>query len=179
MSCRSLMTATVHGACAGVRSVLPAASVARTAKRVRPSASPAYACGEPQSVQAPPSRRHSNVESASLDANEKLAVPVATVPLGPVVIVVFGGSRSGIRQRSGGRGRRTMAAGAAVASADGPAGSLAGLRPSSSSTPSFMPSRSVSRLRGLVFERRSSKPSLSPSRSVSARRGLVLDWRTS
>src|SRR4029078_8694189 len=80
-------TATVQRRCAGVRSVLPDPSVARTEEVWTPSARPAYVCGESQWLQALPSRRHSNVEFASLDANEKLAVPFATVPIGPVVIV--------------------------------------------------------------------------------------------
>ena len=144
---------------------------------------PSTPCGDVQSAQAPESRRHSKVESSSVEVNEKLAVPFATVPTGPVVIGGVG--REQVRQRRQRRRRRsairrTARAGAVCSPpACGGRSGFFGFRPSSSSVPSAMPSRSVSRLRGFVCERCSSKPSLSPSRSVSARRGLVLDLRTS
>ncbi len=82
---------TVHVRLAGVGSVFPAASVARTSKVWEPPESPVYDLGEVHALHAPPSRRHWNVEPASLDVNEKLADGEVTVPDGPEVIVVSGG----------------------------------------------------------------------------------------
>ena len=67
-------TLTVHVWLAGVGSVLPAASVARTSKVWDPFARLEYDAGEMQAPQAPASSRHWNVEPSSLEVNEKLAV---------------------------------------------------------------------------------------------------------
>ena len=76
--------------------MLPAASVARTANECAPTVSPVYCFGELQAAQAPVgSRRHSNVEPASLAPNTKLA-EVDVVDVGGLeVIDVSGGVVSG------------------------------------------------------------------------------------
>ena len=86
--------ATTHVRVAGEPSRLPAASLARTWNVCEPVASDEYDCGEAQATQAPPSRRHSNVESDSVDENAKLADRVVTVPVGPDAIEVSGGVAS-------------------------------------------------------------------------------------
>jgi hypothetical protein len=75
---------------AGVASVLPAASVARTSKVRAPSARSVNEWGLEQALQAPPSRRHSKVEPPSLEVNEKLGSFELVGSLGCAVIVVFG-----------------------------------------------------------------------------------------
>ena len=66
-------TVTVQLAVAAELSVLPAASVARTAKAWSPTATSEYALGLVHATQAPPSRRHSNVEPDSVEEKPKLA----------------------------------------------------------------------------------------------------------
>ena len=56
---------------AGVASVLPAASVARTSKVWLLSVSPATVCGLVQAANDPPSMLHSNVEPGSLDVERE------------------------------------------------------------------------------------------------------------
>ncbi|MEJ7787875.1 MAG: hypothetical protein WKF96_23990, partial [Solirubrobacteraceae bacterium] len=85
---------TVKVALAGVMSRFPAASVARTSKVCWPSLSVAAVCGELQSAKAWPSKRHSKLASASLEANSNVGVSSALVADGPVVIVVCGGAVS-------------------------------------------------------------------------------------
>ena len=74
---------------AGVASVLPAASVARTANVWPPSGSVSV-IGLEHAVQVPPSTRHSNVEPDSLAVNVNVGDPSLVLPLGPPVIDVFG-----------------------------------------------------------------------------------------
>lgn len=83
---------------AGVASVLPAASVARTSKTYVPSVSPENVLDAPAHVSHAdcwaPESRHSNVAGVSLDANPKVAEPVAVVAAGPLVTVVSGAAVS-------------------------------------------------------------------------------------
>ncbi len=81
---------TVQAREAGDASTLPAASTARTSKLCEPFARPEYAFGELQAPQAEPSRRHSNVEPDSEEANDKLAAVEDVVPEGPAEIDVSG-----------------------------------------------------------------------------------------
>jgi hypothetical protein len=77
---------------AGLWSVLPAASVARTLKVWEPLASPVYRFGEEQALKSAPSREHSKVElGSSVEENVKLASLVFTVPDGPELMTVSGG----------------------------------------------------------------------------------------
>ena len=87
---------TVKARLAGVASVLPAASAARTSNVWAPLASAGVVCGEVQVTNAAPSTRHWKVASASLE-NVKVGVESFVVPVGPVLIVVSGGvvSRGG------------------------------------------------------------------------------------
>ena len=66
-------TTTVHDHVAGVWSVLPAGSVARTSKVCGPAESPERVAGDVQPAQSPSSRRHSKLEPASLEENSNLA----------------------------------------------------------------------------------------------------------
>src|SRR5207249_6335171 len=59
---------------AGLASVLPAVSVARTSSVWLPSASAAVVCGLVQALQLPASRRHSKLEPGSLELKLKLGV---------------------------------------------------------------------------------------------------------
>jgi hypothetical protein len=76
---------------AGVASVLPAASAARTSNVCDRLDSPVYDFGDEHAPQPDPSSWHSNVEPVSDDEKEKLADEPDTVPLGPESIVVSGG----------------------------------------------------------------------------------------
>ncbi|HEX6618804.1 MAG TPA: hypothetical protein VF024_04050 [Solirubrobacteraceae bacterium] len=76
---------------AGVASVLPAASVARTETLCAPSARAPVVHGLVQSAQAPASTRHSKTEFASVAVNAKLGVLSVVVPVGPDVMAVSGG----------------------------------------------------------------------------------------
>ncbi len=116
---------------------------------------------------APASSRHANVAPCSEAPNEKLAVALATVPLGPDAIVVSGATVSGSGAGSGsGLGSGVAAGGSGCA-----AGSGAGVAGAGSAGRD-------ERRRGSV-PAATSRPSLAPSRSVSARRGSVLDRRSS
>src|SRR5215217_3223526 len=92
----------VHVNDAGVASVLPAASVARTSKVCEPSARPLYDFGEEQVVQEPPSIRHANVDPLSLELKEKLAAPALVGSAGCAVIVVFGAAVSTVHVNEAG-----------------------------------------------------------------------------
>src|SRR6266481_4498361 len=75
---------------AGVASVFPAASVARTSKLWLPSPSAGESVwGEVQAVQPPPSMRHSNVEPDSLELKVNVGVVLFEGFEGRVSIVVF------------------------------------------------------------------------------------------
>src|SRR5512133_677659 len=79
---------------AGVASVLPAASVARTSKVWSLSVSPATVCGLVQAANDPPSMLHSNVEPGSLASNVKDGTARLDGSEGLVRIVVLGAVRS-------------------------------------------------------------------------------------
>ena len=98
------VVSTVNDRLAGVGSVLPAASVARTSKVCAPSASTAVVNGVLHEPQAPPSTRHSNVEPVSVAVNENVGVLSVVVPVGPAVIVVSGGVVSTVNDRLAGVG---------------------------------------------------------------------------
>lgn len=97
------VVATVHDLVAGVGSMLPAVSRARTVNVCPPSARPLYAWGDEQGPKEAPSRAHSNV-AASVAVNSNVAELDATVPLGPDVIVVSGGVLSTTQVRLAGVG---------------------------------------------------------------------------
>ena len=82
--------ATVNERVAGEESVLPAASVARTATECAPSLSVPVVHGLVQSAHAPESTRHSKTELASVAVKAKVGVLSLDVPVGPDVIVVSG-----------------------------------------------------------------------------------------
>jgi hypothetical protein len=80
---------------AGLRSTLPAASLARTRSWCTPTASPVYSGGDGQVPKVPPSREHSKVEPVSLDENVKVASVLPVSAGGPESIVVCGAVVSG------------------------------------------------------------------------------------
>src|SRR5438128_2103778 len=98
---------------AGVESVLPAPSVARTWKLCEPWLNGDVVCGELHGEKALPSTRHSNVEPASLESKLKVGVLSLVVPVGPPVIVVSGDAVSTLNPRRAGFGSRLPAASAA------------------------------------------------------------------
>ena len=75
---------------AGVVSVLPAGSVARTSKLWLPSESAPVVCGLVQDAQLPPSTRHSKLEPGSLALNVKVGVVSLDGLAGPESSVVVG-----------------------------------------------------------------------------------------
>jgi hypothetical protein len=85
---------TVHVCEAGLASVLPAASVARTSNVWLPSVSDPVVCGLLQDVQLPPSMRHSKLEPVSDELNVKVGVALPDGSDGLESIVVFGAVRS-------------------------------------------------------------------------------------
>src|SRR5436189_5937658 len=82
---------------AGVASVFPAGSVARTSKVWLPSASAAVVCGLVHDDHAPPSTRHSKVEPGSVELNAKLGVVLLEGLGGLGSIVVCGAVRSTVQ----------------------------------------------------------------------------------
>src|SRR5213080_3254380 len=76
---------------AGVASLFPAASVARTSKVWLPSASAAVVCGLVQGLQLPPSTRHANVEPVSVELNANVGVELFDGFAGPESTAVSGG----------------------------------------------------------------------------------------
>ena len=82
---------------AGLVSVFPAGSVARTAKVWLPSPSAAVVCGLVQALQLPPSMRHSKLEPGSEELNENVGVASLSSPGGAESIVVFGAVRSTVQ----------------------------------------------------------------------------------
>ena len=90
------VVSTVNVCAAALASVLPAASVARTANECEPSASLASVYGLVQEAQVPvDSTRHWKVEPDSLDVNANVGVASLVVPVGPDVIDVAGAVVSG------------------------------------------------------------------------------------
>ena len=82
---------TVKPALAGLGSVLPLPSFARTSNVWEPSASAVVVNGEEQLEKAAASTRHSKVDPPSLEVNEKVGVESFVGLLGAEVIVVCGG----------------------------------------------------------------------------------------
>ena len=93
---------TVKDRLAGVGSVRPTPSVARTSKTCAPSDRAPVVNGELQDANAAASTRHSNVEPASVAVNVNVGVPSPVVPLGPAVIVVSGAVVSTVNARVAG-----------------------------------------------------------------------------
>ena len=87
---------TVNERTAGLGSVLPAASVARTSKVCGPSASGDVVCGEAQAAKGAAPRRHSSVAPGSLE-NEKVGIGSLVGPSGPESIVVSGATVSTVQ----------------------------------------------------------------------------------
>jgi hypothetical protein len=88
---------------AGLESVLPASSIARTRKVCAPSVSGAVVYGVVHVPQAPASRRHWKVPG-SLELNVNVGCDEPSVPLGPDVIVVWGAAVSTVQLRVAGVG---------------------------------------------------------------------------
>jgi hypothetical protein len=93
---------TVHVRAAGVGSVFPTASVARTCTVWLPSARPVYVLGLVQAANAPASSLHWNVLLASVEVNEKLALVAFVGLTGPSVIVVSGAVASTVHVKLAG-----------------------------------------------------------------------------
>jgi hypothetical protein len=85
------VVSTVNVDVAGLASVLPAPSVARTENVWLPSASVLAVYGLVQLVQLPLSIRHANVEPDSVEVNAKAGVASLVVPLGLELMLVSGG----------------------------------------------------------------------------------------
>src|SRR3954447_3723498 len=79
---------------AGVASVFPAGSVARTWKVWEPALRPGSGCGDEQVAQAPPSSRHWKVASVSVESKRKSAEVVPVTAAGVWVNSVLGAVRS-------------------------------------------------------------------------------------
>src|SRR4051812_49047252 len=90
------LTVQVH--VAAVASVLPAASVARTAKEWAPWPTVSVR-GDEQEANGPPSRLHSNVEPASVAVKAKSAAVFAVGSGGPEVMLVPGATVSTVTVR--------------------------------------------------------------------------------
>jgi hypothetical protein len=84
----------VQAELAGVASVLPAWSVARTANVWLPTLRSVSVTGEAHVANAPPSVEHSNVEPVSLAEKVSVALVLAVEAFGPESIVVSGAVRS-------------------------------------------------------------------------------------
>ena len=82
---------------AGLASVLPASSVARTSKVCGPSVSVPVVWGVVQEVKVPPSTAHSKVELGSVEVNSKVGVLSAVGPEGPAVMFVSGSTVSTVK----------------------------------------------------------------------------------
>jgi hypothetical protein len=74
---------TVRVRTAGVSSVLPLASVARTRISCDPTPKPVYWRGDVQEVNVAWSSEHSNVEPDSLEGNPNVALVLVVSPVGP------------------------------------------------------------------------------------------------
>src|SRR5215208_2295736 len=85
------LVSTMKLRCAGLRSVLPAASIAGTRKRWLPSVRFESIFGEEQEEKAAPSGLHWNVEPDSEETNVKEAEELLMASDGPPVIVGLGG----------------------------------------------------------------------------------------
>src|SRR5918996_2667883 len=87
---------TVIARLAGLVSVLPAASVARTSNVCAPSDNAPVVCGEVQAAKAPASTRHWKLAPASLE-NPNVGVESLVRPVGPEVIVAGGATVSTVQ----------------------------------------------------------------------------------
>ena len=85
---------------AGVESVFPAGSVARTWNLWSPSPSGGNAFGDEQALNGPFPSRHSNVEPGSFDVNSNVASATSDGSCGPLVMVVCGGWRSTFQENA-------------------------------------------------------------------------------
>src|SRR5918996_1377403 len=92
---------TVIARLAGLVSVLPAASVARTSNVCAPSASAAVVCGDVQAANTAASTRHWKLAPASLE-NPNVGVESFVSPVGPESIVVCGAAVSTVIARLAG-----------------------------------------------------------------------------
>src|SRR5919106_507091 len=93
---------TVHVCDAGVASVLPAASVARTSKVCEPADRLVKLFGDVQEAKEPPSSLHSKLELPSLEVNEKLESVSLEASDGAAVMFVFGAVRSTLQEGEAG-----------------------------------------------------------------------------
>ena len=100
-----LLLATVQLALAGLGSMWPNGSVARTSKVCVPFARAEYVMGDVQALKASRLRRHSKVEPGSLELKVKVADVLDVVPVGPDVIVVCGATESIVQVSVAGRRR--------------------------------------------------------------------------
>src|SRR5688572_23556409 len=108
----SVLSTMVHVKLAGVRSTLPASSMARTSKVCEPTVKSANPNGERHSMRSPvwgsviqtPSKAHSKMTPASLDEKVNVALVLVVVALGPVLIVVSGADTSISQVYSSGEG---------------------------------------------------------------------------
>jgi hypothetical protein len=91
------LESTVQLWAAGLASVLPAGSVARTWKVCGPELRPVYGLGEVQAVKAAPSSEHWKLEPVSLDENVKFAPVLFDSAGGPESIVVCGSEVSTVQ----------------------------------------------------------------------------------
>src|ERR671915_2562138 len=89
---------TVKARLAGLVSVLPAASVARTSNVCAPSDNAPVVCGEVQAAKAAASTRHWKLAPASLE-NPNIGVESPVKPVGPESIVVCGAAVSTVIAR--------------------------------------------------------------------------------
>jgi hypothetical protein len=90
MSVFGVVVSTTNVCVAGVASVFPAASVARTSKVWLPSFRTAVVNGEAHVANAAPSTRHWNVDPGSVAVNVNVGVLSLPGLSAPAVIVVFG-----------------------------------------------------------------------------------------
>jgi hypothetical protein len=87
---------------AGVGSMVPASSTARTSNVWAPSERPGYPLGEVHEPQLPESSRHSKVEPSSFEEKLNAGLALATVPVGPESIWVCGATVSTVNERAAG-----------------------------------------------------------------------------
>ena len=85
------IVSTVHVERAGVRSTLPAGSVARTPKLCVPSARPSYSAGELQVANGAASSEHSKLAPGSSAEKAKAAEALRVSASGPESMLVCGG----------------------------------------------------------------------------------------
>ncbi len=104
------VASTVQAWLAGVGSVFPSTSVARTWKVCSPSAKPVYSAGEVQRLKAASSRAHSYVAISSFDEKVNVADVLLARSAGPASIVVSGAVVSTVQSWLAGVGSALPAA---------------------------------------------------------------------